>query len=69
MKPILGFKAMFLCLRMVYPSFSLTFLFMERKENEAISHRVYPRNRRKLATARNTQRISVLPGVALSICK
>ena len=54
-------------LRMVYPSFSLTFLFMERKENEAISHRVYPRNRRKLATARNTQRISVLPGVALSI--
>ena len=58
MKPILGFKAMFLC---------LTFLFMERKENEAISHRVYPRNRRKLATARNTQRISVLPGVALSI--
>ena len=68
MKPILGFKAMFLCvLRMVYPSFSLTFLFMERKENEAISHRVYPRNRRKLATARNTQRISVLPGVALSI--
>ena len=68
MKPILGFKAMFLCFTDGVSQFLLDFsLLMERKENEAISHRVYPRNRRKLATARNTQRISVLPGVALSI--
>lgn len=39
MKPILGFKAMFLSFTDGYPSSSLTFLFIERRENEAISHR------------------------------
>lgn len=67
MKPILGFKAMFLCFTDGVSQFLLDFSLHGEEGNEAISHRVYPRNRRKLATARNTQRISVLPGVALSI--
>lgn len=69
MKPILGFKAMFLCFTDGVSQFLLDFLSMERRENEAISHRVYPRNRRRLAIARNTRRMNVLSDVALSICK
>lgn len=52
---------------MVYPNFFLIFLFMERRKNEAISHRLYPRDRRRLAIARNTQGINVLSGGALSV--
>lgn len=62
MKPILGFN-----LQMAYPSFSLIFLSIERKENEAISHRGYPRNGQRPAIARNIRRMNVFPDVALSI--
>ena len=48
-------------------SFSLTFLSMEKRENETTNHRVYPQNRQRLAIARSTQGMSVLPGVVLSI--
>lgn len=67
MKPILGFKAMFLCFTDGVSQFLLDFLSMERRENEATSRRGYPRNRRRPAIAGNTRRMNVLSDVALSI--
>lgn len=67
MKPILGFKAMFLCLLTVYLSLFLTSLFMEKRVSAATSHRAYPRSRQTHVIPRNVLRMSVLLNVALSI--
>ncbi len=48
MKPILDFKAMFLCFTDGVSQFLLDFFSMERWENEAISHSVYSRNRQRI---------------------